>query len=128
MKPASTLLAIDDRSHLGQELQRLVASGIVEFEGPLEPGGDLLVHALLIVDGRQLQPLAKRRRNANMDDGAVFGGHDRDLWLKGVQPEIGAPCAIYVSPSDISYPQPNKAIVTDGDIPLSKVKSGWTHE
>ena len=125
---ASRHFAADNRCHVGQKLQGRLAVGIIKGKGPFEPGCNFGVHTSVVLDGSQLDPLEKRRRDADMDCEAVLGWHDRDLWRKGFEAEIGALCAIYVPLGAISYPQANKPIVTDRDIPLSKVKAGWTHE
>lgn len=102
---------VDDRSCFSQKLKHSVPVGIVERERSLEPGNDLGIHAVATFDSRQLKPLEQRWRDANMNCEAVLRGHDRDLWLKGLQPEIGALSAINVPLGATGYPQASRLII-----------------
>ncbi|TRD03821.1 hypothetical protein FJV76_14395 [Mesorhizobium sp. WSM4303] len=103
---------IDYRGHLGQKPEGVVSVGIAERERAFEPDRHFGVQTSIAVEGRALEALQQIWRNPNVNGETVLRRHGCDLWLKGLQPEIGAVRAINAPLGAISYPQALNAIIT----------------
>lgn len=104
---------VDDRHGLRQQFEGFLAIAVIEGKRSLKPVCDLCIEAAFVARGDHFQPLAQRRRDADVNGQAVFcRRHDCDLWTKGLQPEIGALCATNVPLGATIYPQASKLIIT----------------